>query len=517
MLFNSYAFIAGFVPAVLVACLIAGRAGGARAVLAVLLGASVFFYGWWDARYVLLLGGSIVVNFVLGLWLASGPLRERRAARHLVLIAGVAFNLALIAYFKYADFAIQTANAVFGTDAGLLHVVLPLGISFFTFQQIAYLVDVARGGVADRSFVSYALFVTFFPQLIAGPIVHHGEMMPQFRAHGAALRLDDFAAGLTMFAIGLFKKAVLADGVAPYATAAFAASEAGQTLDAVAAWGGALAYTAQLYFDFSGYCDMAVGAARLFGIRLPANFDSPYKATSIQDFWRRWHMTLSRFLRDYVYIPLGGNRHGAARRHVNVVLTMLIGGLWHGANWTFVVWGGLHGLMLALQGLWQAHGPRRAGPPTWLERRAAHLATFLFVVVAWVFFRAPTFAGAAAMLEGMAGLNGVELPSAVRHAAPALAAGLEPLGVRFTGGGGAAFLATWAWVAALLAIALLAPNSQQILRRARPVIGSDDVAAPRAPALAWSRSPAWACATGLVLAIGILALTEVSEFLYFQF
>jgi D-alanyl-lipoteichoic acid acyltransferase DltB (MBOAT superfamily) len=516
VLFNSYAFIAGFVPAVLIASLIAGRAGGARAVLAVLLAASVFFYAWWDPRFALLLGASIAVNFGLGLWLASPGLRERRGARHAVLIGGITFNLALIAYFKYADFAIRTANAVFGSDVALLYVVLPLGISFFTFQQVAYLVDVARSGVADRSFISYALFVTFFPQLIAGPIVHHGEMMPQFRAHGAALRLDDFAAGITMFAIGLFKKAVLADGVAPYATAAFAAAEAGETLDAISAWGGALAYTVQLYFDFSGYCDMAVGAARLFGIRLPANFDSPYKATSIQDFWRRWHMTLSRFLRDYVYIPLGGNRRGAARRHVNVVLTMLIGGLWHGASWTFVVWGGLHGLMLALQGLWQAHGPRRAGPPGWLERRAAHLATFLFIVVSWVFFRAPTFDGAAAMLEGMAGLNGVELPSAVRHAAPALAGALEPLGVRFTGGGGSAFIATWAWVGALLALALLAPNSQQILWRARPVIGAE-AAAPRGLVPVWSRSFAWACATGLVLAIGILALTEVSEFLYFQF
>jgi len=261
------------------------------AVLAVLLGASIFFYGFWGPRFVLLLGGSIAANFVLGLWLASAGLRGRPSARKAVLVGGVLFNLGLIAHFKYADFAIQTANAALGTDAELLHVVLPFGISFFTFQQIAYQVDVACGGVADRDLVSYALFVTFFPQLIAGPIVHHREMMPQFRAHGAALRLDDIAAGLTILAIGLFKKAVLADGVAPYATAVFAAAEAGETIDAARAWGGALAYSMQLFFDFSGYCDMAVGAARLFGIRLSANIDSPYKATSIQDFWRRWHIT----------------------------------------------------------------------------------------------------------------------------------------------------------------------------------------------------------------------------------
>ena len=324
MLFNSYEFLFLFLPLSVAGFFLVGSRGHHRLAVAWLAGASLFFYGWWNPAYVWLILASIGVNYTLGLGLGSRP-SQGGLLRRFLLTLGITFNLGLLGYYKYSNFFVDTACSLMGGTSHLAAITLPLAISFFTFQQIAFLVDTYKGHARVYDLLHYCLFVTFFPQLIAGPIVHHREMMPQFmRRSFLRLNSEHVAIGLTLFCMGLFKKVVLADGVAAYATPIFHAAEQGVSLSFFDAWAGALAYTFQLYFDFSGYCDMALGIARVFGIRLPLNFNSPYKARNMIEFWRRWHMTLSRFLRDYLYIPLGGNRHGRVRRYVNLMLTMLL-------------------------------------------------------------------------------------------------------------------------------------------------------------------------------------------------
>ncbi|HEY8565110.1 MAG TPA: MBOAT family protein [Beijerinckiaceae bacterium] len=410
-----------------------------------------------------------------------------------ILVLGLAWNLGLLAYFKYADFFITTANQVAGTHWVLLNVVLPLGISFFTFQKIAYLVDVYRGAARAGRLLDFALFVFFFPQLIAGPIVHHAEVRPQLArlAQGAAHERnavwENLAVGLTLLAMGLAKKLFVADTLALYATPVFEAAADGRTIGLLPAWQGALAYTGQLYFDFSGYSDMAVGLARMFGVRLPQNFASPYQATSIVEFWRRWHMTLSRFLRDYLYIPLGGGRQGAARRSLNLMTVMLLGGLWHGAGWTFVVWGGLHGLYLLVAHAWRG----LSFPP--LPTLIGWALTMLAVTVAWVVFRAADLPSAGAVLSGMLGLNGLaELPGAKRGTGLLLA------------------------LAALAAAATL-PNTQTILRAYHPVLEPIPEPTGRVARLLWQPHPALAAGAAAILVAAVLSGWSATEFLYFQF
>ncbi len=528
MLFNSYEFIFLFLPITFFVFFWLARRWHEPALVWLVL-ASLFFYGWWNPVYLLLILTSMAVNFAVGEWLAGTRKRAERTKGKVLLVAGVAFNLGLLAYYKYAGFIVANLNAVFAGNIDLGEIVLPLAISFFTFQQIAYLADAYQGITKEYRFTHYALFVTFFPQLIAGPIVHHKEMLPQFMLReNLRPRMSNLTVGLTIFAIGLFKKAVLADGVAVYATPVFDAAADGAELALLQAWGGALAYTCQLYFDFSGYSDMAIGAARMFGIRLPLNFHSPYKATNIVEFWRRWHMTLSRFLRDYLYIPLGGNRKGKGRRYLNLMVTMILGGLWHGAGWTFVVWGALHGAYLGVNHAW--HQIRRLGGgvlagPSPLGRLLSWLITFLAVVVGWVFFRAADFSAAMAIIEGMLGVNGVSLPNAIYVRLGPLAEFLAALGVHSDLGGGQVFVSTYTWVSALLFIALFMPNTQQLMKRFRPALSRHRTApgaaidvAPRALArVFWKPSLRWALFSGAVAALGVLALTSVSEFLYFQF
>lgn len=519
MLFNSYGFIFLFLPVTFFVFFIVGARrhlyGAAWLTLA-----SLFFYGWWNPIYVTLLLGSILFNYSVGALIARDDRPAWAPGEKPLLIVGITANLLLLGYYKYANFFLGTANNLAGTHWSLGEIILPLGISFFTFTQIAFLVDTYQGKVKEYNFIHYALFVTYFPHLIAGPVLHHKEMMPQFGDPKTYRRnYDDIAVGLTFFAIGLFKKAVLADGVAPFANAGFAAAASGQPLTFFDAWGGALAYTFQLYFDFSGYSDMAIGLSRLFGIRLPLNFDSPYKATNIIDFWRRWHMTLSRFLRDYLYLPLGGNRKGKARRYLNLMLTMLLGGLWHGAGWTFVIWGGLHGCYLIINHAWHALRERTglAGRPSHFGSFTARALTFVAVVVGWVFFRAQTLEGALAMLTGMTGLNGVALPTGLAGYVGSLRPLLESLGVKFSLDGGTRFVLNYVWVAALFSIAFFLPNAQQFLARHDPALVTS--ATPRAPGqrLNWRPTAAWAAAIGIVFAGGLLTLSSVTEFLYFQF
>jgi D-alanyl-lipoteichoic acid acyltransferase DltB (MBOAT superfamily) len=504
MLFSSYTFLFQFLPATVLA-FAAARRHSPRAGILVLAGASLFFYGAWRPVYLLLLLASVAVNFGLGLRMED-PLRRRATGTF-----GVVLNLAVLCYFKYTNFILDSLNALTDAPLPFVNIILPLGISFFTFQQIAYLVDVMRGARVERDIVSFTLFVSFFPHLIAGPLVHHAEMIPQFK-RGRTGRSSVLAArGLAIFAAGLFKKVVIADNLAQFVSPVFAHLDAGGGVTTSWAWLATSAYTLQIYFDFSGYSDMAIGLALLFGIRLPVNFRSPYKAASIIEFWRRWHITLSRFLRDYLYIPLGGNRLGEQRRYLNLLVTMLLGGLWHGAGWNFLIWGGLHGLYLCVNHLWQARrgGHAAASARGVLPKRIAigcsWAITFFAVVLAWVFFRARTLDGAWQMLGGLfgfaAGSSAYASPGILRLMDLPLLVG-EPLLLLI--GGGAVALA--------LAIALGLPNVPQLFgyREYR-----------RAPEqtkwLRWRPNAASALVSALALAISLFGMWQRLEFLYFQF
>src|SRR3990167_464275 len=392
MLFNSYVFIFSFLPLTLAGFFLLGRVKPLLAA-AWLTAASLFFYGWWNPLYIWLLAASILFNYACGIAIARTGARGKRAGQKRWLIFAVTANLAVLAYYKYANFFLASISHFSGAALSFGEIVLPLGISFFTFTQIAFLADTYYGKAREYNFVHYSLFVTYFPHLIAGPVLHHAEMMPQFGLPATyRFSFENTAVGVTIFVIGLFKKVMIADEVGAYARPVFDAAAAGTELTLLEAWCGALAYTFQLYFDFSGYSDMAIGLSRLFGVVLPLNFHSPYKAVNIIDFWRRWHMTLSRFLRDYLYVPLGGNRRGKPRRSLNLMATMLLGGLWHGAGWTFVIWGGLHGLYLVVNHGWHTVRRKLGQDPDRPLSRPAPLAsvllTFLAVAAAWVVFRA---------------------------------------------------------------------------------------------------------------------------------
>ena len=513
MLFNSYEFIYFFLPVTLLVFFALSGSGWRRAAAGWLALASLFFYGYWSPSYVVLLMGSILFNFAAGQWIDRLRQAGRGDRARLALIAAISTNLMALAYYKYANFFIDSLNAVAGTQLALAEIVLPIGISFFTFTQIAYLVDTYIGKVRERGFIPYTLFVTFYPHLIAGPVLHHAEMMPQFaRDSTYSFRLHNFLIGCGYFGIGLFKKVVLADGIQPFVGPVFEA-DPGYQLSMLEAWGGVLAYTLQLYFDFSGYSDMAIGLAKMLNVDLPFNFDSPYKARNISEFWRRWHMTLSRFLRDYLYIPLGGNRLGSLRRYTNLLTTMLLGGLWHGAGWTFVIWGALHGLFLVVHQLWQATLERwvPSRVPRWpvLGRALSVLLTFLCVVVAWVFFRATSLESALRILEGMVGLNGLLLPLEWQPAVASLVGGQVTsvsFGVLEAAGGSRQL----AWIVVLLAIAWLAPNSQAIMQAT-----SARVAAWRAQR--WSWAMLGAAGVGVFMLAAINGSHGSSEFIYFNF
>jgi D-alanyl-lipoteichoic acid acyltransferase DltB (MBOAT superfamily) len=519
MLFNSYSFILAFLPAAVLGFYALGRTGISRASVLWLVACSLFFYAYWKPIYLVLLLFSIGFNFAAGIWL--GRLAERQDPRRwLVLAVAVGEELAMLGFFKYANFFVDNVNAATGADITLTSIVLPLGISFYTFQQIAYLVDTARGEIRLRSFLDYSACVSFFPHLIAGPIILYREILPQFAAPSLT-RFDhrNFALGITYFVVGLSKKVVIADWMALYATPVFSAAEEGIAPTLIEAWGGALAYTLQLYFDFSGYSDMAIGLGLMFNIRLPINFNSPYKAVNIIDFWRRWHITLSYFLRHYLYESLGGSRHGPGRRLVNILVTMLLAGLWHGAGWTFVAWGLFHGVLLSINHVWlmlrAAIGyPAAAAPSPW-GAWVGRAVTLLAVVIGWVVFRAHTFEGAELVLRGMVGLNGVHLSSGFEGALSPL---LRDLGVTF-GPVNNFFGASEALgIVALCAVALFAPNSHQLLGYEQQTAAVRRAVEPRLTLpLRWAPTSSWAVVVGLAFVFVLTQLSNISEFLYFQF
>lgn len=496
MLFNSYAFIFVYFPIVLLGFFVIG-VRSTRAAAGFLGLASLFFYGYWSLEALPLLLASICWNYWFGLRLTPQAGRSD-AARKRLLIVALVLNLGVLALFKYADFFLRSVNvglaAAHIEPLPLLHWILPIGISFYTFTQIAFLVDCWQGKVHERSFVHYVLFVTYFPHLIAGPVLHHAQMMPQF-ANPATYRvnLDKVALGLAIFSFGLAKKLLIADKMGEYADMFFNGVAGGTVPTTVSAWFGVLAYTLQIYFDFSGYSDMAVGLSLCFGIQLPLNFASPYKSTSIIEFWRRWHISLSNFLRDYLYIPLGGSRKGPARRYLNLFLTMLLGGLWHGAAWTFVVWGALHGLYLAVNHLWNQLVQRGRPPRRWTAPLRWAI-TFLCVMVAWVVFRADGMDTALLIYKGMLGLNGMSMSAFSEFVIPYR----KP-----------EFFQT-ALLAMIICLALPPTIALQRWVPAVPRLAAR-------PQLSAAMTMGTAVATVVVLALSISKLGTYSPFLYFQF
>jgi len=521
MLFNSYVFIFAFLPAVLLGFFLIARLNK-KAALLWLFGASLFFYGWWNHAFVLLILASIVVNYGFFRWLTH-PRDSRPANAKWVLTAGIVYNLGVLGYYKYADFFIGNVNNVTNSFFLLQHVIVPIGLSFYIFMQIACLVDSYRGEIKGGSFLEYCIFVSFFPQLTAGPIVRYQEIIPQFKkTENYRLRFTNLSVGLTIFFIGLFKKVILADNIAVYANVVFEAAGKGVSLTLYEAWLGALAYTFQLYFDFSGYADMAIGLARMFNIVLPLNFFSPYKAKNIIEFWRCWHVTLSRFLRDYLYIPLGGNRKSTLRRYINVMITMLLAGLWHGAGWTFVFWGGLHGGYLIINQAWHKIADRVAFRVPerwqWLTGFCARALTFIAVVFAWVPFRAKSFSETMVVLQGMAFenisipnnvLNRGGLNEMVTEAFPNILSQIT-LYMPLEG--------TFLLLIVSVVIVWFLPNTSELMSDFKPVLNALNVRNSHfLQNLRWKPSLLWFVFIALVAVFCLDDLDNVREFLYYQF
>ncbi len=489
MVFSSHLFLLIFLPLTVLAFHgLASRQASTGLLRRVLIFASLLFYAAWSWLYLGMLLASIVANFGLGRLLAR---RTERRTKRWLLILGVSGNLALLAYFKYANFFLDNLGTLFGTPWSLGNIVLPLAISFYTFQQISFLVRVHQGRDAEISLENYCLFVLFFPQLIAGPIVRHEEVSEQFAQLGRGPdRALDMAVGSAIFVVGLAKKTLLADPLAGYAHTAFSAAQAG-SLDPATAWLGTVAYSLQLYFDFCGYSEMAVGLGRMFGVYFPINFWSPYRACNIAEFWRRWHMTLSRFLRDHLYFPLGGNRRSRNRTYLNLLVTMILGGLWHGAAWTFVLWGAYHGALLALFRLWREAAPPASLAASCWGHALGVASTFLLVALGWVLFRSADVNSALVMYQALA------RPGTINFAV------VEP----------------WAWahVGVLLLVVLLLPNTWQWIGHYHAVTPPPGARQEGGGSIAWKLDWRWAALLAGLAAWTVLAAHRYTEFLYFQF
>lgn len=504
MLFHSTEFLFVFLP--IVWLVFRGLALGHCYRLAItwLTLSSLVFYGYWNPPYLILILTSIFINYGVGTAISPGEGGATTRWRKPLFLFGLIFNLGALAYFKYANFFVDNVNFALGTNFDIGKVILPLAISFFTFQKIAYLVDCYRSESRRYALWEYGFFVAFFPQLIAGPIVQHRDIIPQVEnRNGLKFSGIDLTVGITIFILGMFKKMVLADGCAVYATPVFDAAHAGVSIGFLEAWIGSLAYGFQLYFDFSGYSDMAIGLARMFGFILPINFDSPYKAASIVDFWRRWHITLSRFLRNYLYFSLGGNRKGVLMRYRNLLITMLLGGLWHGAAWTFVIWGGLHGLYLVINHGWkETRLARWIGdhlPPV-VVTLAGWFLTFLATTIAWVFFRASDLPSAWSILTSMAG----------DAASFSSSAGL---GDHFEGAG------KYFWLLFVAAISFGLPNTRQYLSAYEPSNGPDARMPLHPSKYVWSPKLVHGLLIGVMLFFILRRyfVLAPTEFLYFHF
>ena len=477
MLFNSYVFMLAFLPLTLLVYFLLSRLPERIQINKLFLVlASFVFYGYNNPNYVPIILGSILVNYALSQVMLSS---EKKVIRLPLMLLGLFLNLGVLFYFKYHDFFADNMNAFFGTNFALYRLALPLGISFFTFQQLSYVIDSYRRTVPRYNILDYALFVTFFPQLVAGPIVLHSEIVPQFAdPKNRRFNFDNFAPGLYAFALGLFKKVIVADTFGIAVEAGF--SDA-LSLNTVEAWFVAIGYTLQLYFDFSGYCDVATGVGLMFNIKIPLNFNSPYKSMNIQEFWRRWHITLSRFLTSYIYFPLGGSRKGAVRTCVNLMIVFLASGLWHGAGWLFLLWGLMHGAASVLYRIFRKQYDSLHPALQWLM-------TFGFVIVAWIFFRATSMADALAIVKSMLMMNFGPIRDSITSAF-ALPGGIRP-------GYNAIFMMAW-YVLSLFAC-LGMKNVYEKTMEFKPTLLN-------------------AFMTVILILYVTLSLSNVSVFLYFNF
>lgn len=546
MLFNSYQFIFLFLPLVLATCFLLARHAGSDAAQLFLIAASIGFYAAWNVIYVPLLLGSITLNYMLARQMIKESSTPRR---HALLIVSIAIDLTLLGYYKYTNYLLTTVNSLTGTHFEMAAILLPLGISFYTFQQITLLVDINRGQVKEFRFRDFLLFVIFFPHLIAGPIVHHREMMPQFARATWRFNWDNMAVGIALFSVGLFKKAVIADGLAVHITPLYSDANSGQVVSFVSAWAAAIGFALQLYFDFSGYSEMALGLARMVGIRLPMNFNSPLKATSIIDYWSRWHITLTRFLTAYLYTPMvmALTRHRMARRKkilagarttpeaflmlvvIPTIVTMFLAGLWHGAGNQYLVVGLLYGVYITVNHLWRIYRPRFWKSQVSHDRvmgPVGFLLTFTGVLLTMVFFHVTSVPAGVNIVAGMMGVHGILLPQALAEHFPTLGRTLSSIGIQFGGQGVTEVLSTLCWIAVLLFIALGLPNTLEIMRNHDPaIIETAPSKLGQVPsivryldrALIWSPSPRWAAVAVMMTGCGILALSQVSAFLYWQF
>lgn len=507
MLFNSFNFLFIFLPASLVTYFYLAKinSGFARALLSLW---SLIFYAYWDFHFLPLLIGSIAVNYAIGLKILENSGKSK--AKY-ILILGLAFNLGLLSYFKYAVLAFHTVDYFSAEHHNWPTIILPIGISFFTFTQIAFLVDAFKFGIKDYKFFDYMLFVSYFPHQIAGPILHHKEMMGQFLSK-SKVEIDYklLAVGISLFSLGLVKKVVFADTLADFANPVFNNAEAGVSPKFFESWGAALAYTFQLYFDFSAYSDMAVGISLMFGIRLPANFYSPYKSTNIIEFWRRWHMTLSRFLKDYLYIPLGGNQGGPGSKYINIFVTMALGGLWHGASWTFLLWGCLHGTFLIINHGWRATSLAKNLVHNNIFRNLSWVMTFFAVVIAWVVFRSESFSGSYLMVKSMLSFESISIP-------PQMGSVMSNFFIADPEWSGAlGGIRAIVIILACFPVVLFFPNLQQIFAEYKPTID----ALPRdqnKSTLKWRPTFIWAIIIACALGLSATRFGVDSNFLYFNF
>ena len=522
MLFSSWQFLFVFLP-LAVAGFYAIPVASRTARKWWLLLTSFVFYGWWKIEYIPLLLFSIGFNFGIAEGIVRGRDGPDEARRWLpspraLLTLGIAVNLLLLGYYKYTNFLLDALGRAGGPVFQRFDILLPLAISFFTFTQIGYLVDVYRDRRLHYRLLDYSVFVVFFPHLIAGPIVRHWEIIPQFAERDIRANRADMAAGLTMFLLGLYKKVLLADPASRFADTVYGAVENGMAITFFDGWLGTLAYAFQIYFDFSGYSDMAIGLARMFGMKFPCNFDSPYCASNITDFWRRWHITLQRFLREYLYIPLGGNRCSRSRHLVNIMLTMLVSGLWHGAGWTFLVWGALHGSYLIVALLWRRFREARDWRMDhWTWRAMSVALTFTAVLFAWVFFRAKTLPEAGRVVASMVGANGLTIPEGVNDPKRAPGPLLEKMGARFVKQNLAEkfYKPGMRWMVALALITFLLPNTQQLLRSTEPTL--EPVERPARWQLPLNIATGFLLGALLFAVICSWFIARPSPFIYFNF
>ncbi|MBT7558739.1 MBOAT family protein [Candidatus Woesearchaeota archaeon] len=532
MLFNSYLFILIFLPMVLIGFGIIGRLGHHKVAISWLVASSLLFYGWWNPLYVWLLLMSVLFNYAIGVALLDSN-------KKVFLVLGIAVNIALLGYFKYANFFIDNVNYILKSNFSFDDVILPLAISFFTFQQITYLIDAYNGKTKEYSFLHYLLFVTFFPQLIAGPIVHHKEMMPQFcNDFIYKINARNISIGITIFFIGLFKKVVIADNLATYATPVFNASELGLEITFLEAWAGAIAYSFQLYFDFSGYSEMALGIARMFGIILPVNFFSPFKATNIADFWRRWHITLSNFIKDYLFYPVNivMTRYAILNKYnkigeflITVLVPMMIAwflaGLWHGSNWTFVIFGLMHGCYLIVYRIYLDIRYlifSKGGKSGIFSTALLRMFMFFIVTMSFVMFRSESVNGAISMYKSMVGGRGISVSSWFESKMAVLGDIPNILGVRYDGFFYNGILTSnpenlILFLAFLFFIVWFSPNVIELFRLNNPALGVDVLLKNAKNRILWNINIYFLIATVILSVVSIMFVQQESEFIYFNF